>query len=111
MGVTYPKRVELTAEEKAAAKIFPHATAKVKESGYGVLRTIPKELLQKYGLVKGDSPRMLLAHYDDIAKLTTSGKLSLLDIKKMQDAQFPDADSLADITRFIQMLKEAGLVE
>ena len=111
LGVTYPKRVELTAEEKAAAKIFPHATAKVKESGYGVLRTIPQELLQKYGLVKGDSPRMLLAHYDDIAKLTTSGKLSLLDIKKMQDAQFPDADSLADITRFIQMLKEAGLVE
>ena len=29
----------------------------------------------------------------------------------MQDAQFPDADSLTDITRFIDMLKEAGLVE
>ncbi|MDY6005994.1 MAG: hypothetical protein SPJ02_10720, partial [Parabacteroides sp.] len=111
LGTSAPKRVELTNEEKAAAKVFPHATAKVKESGYGVLRNIPKELLTKYQLVNGNTSRMSLAHSDDIAKLTTSGKLSVLDIKKMQDAQFPDADSLADITRFIQMLKEAGLVE
>ena len=111
LGTTAPKRVELTAEEKAAAKLFPHATAKVKETGYGVLRNIPKELLTKYQLVNGASARISLAHSDDIAKLTTSGKLSILDIKKMQDAQFPDADSLADITRFIDLLKEAGLVE
>ena len=111
LGTTAPKRVELTAEEKAAAKLFPHATAKVKESGYGVLRNIPKELLTKHQLIKGESARLSLAHSDDIAKLTTSGKLSVLDIKKMQDAQFPDADSLADIIRFIDMLKEAGLVE
>ena len=111
LGITAPKRVELTAEEKAAAKVFPHATAKVKETGYGVLRNIPKELIAKYQLINGGSARLSLAHSDDIAKLTTSGKLSILDIKKMQDAQFPDADSLTDITRFIDMLKEAGLVE
>ena len=53
---------------------------------------------------------MALAHGDDIAKLTVSGKNSILDIKKMQDAQFPDADKLEDIIRFLDMLKEAGLV-
>lgn len=111
LGVPALKQIELTAEEKAAAKVFPHATAKVKETGYGVLRNIPKELLEKHQLVKAGSARLTLAHSDDIAKLTTSGKLSLLDIKKMQDVQFPDADSLADITRFITMLKEAGLVQ
>ena len=111
LDTTAPKRVELTTEEKAAAKVFPHATVKVKETGYGVLRNIPKELLTKHQLIKGESARLSLAHSDDIAKLTTSGKLSVLDIKKMQDAQFPDADSLADIMRFINMLKEAGLVE
>lgn len=107
------QRVELTEEEKKAAKIFPHATAKVKETGYGVLRSLPKELLEKYRMTKGGSGpyvRMAVAHGDEIAKLTVSGKNSLLDIKKMQDAQFPDADSLEDIVRFLEMLKEAGLV-
>lgn len=111
LGTTAPKRIELTAEEKAAAKVFPRATAKVKESGYGVLRTLPKELIEKYQLLASNNATVKLKHADDIAKLTTSGQLSVLDIKKMQDAQFPDADSLADITCFIQLLKEAGLVE
>ncbi len=107
------KRIELTEEEKSASKIFPHSTAKVKETGYGVLQSIPKELTEKYKPSQETGStytRMALAHGDDIAKLTVSGKNSILDIKKMQDAQFPDADKLEDIIRFLDMLKEAGLV-
>ncbi len=113
LNVAPIKRIELTAEEKNAAKIFPRSTAKVKGTGYGVLRSIPKELIEKHKMSKGESgpyARMAVTHGDDIAKLTVSGKNSLLDIKKMQDIQFPDADSLEDIVRFLEMLKEAGLV-
>lgn len=104
------KRIDLTPEEKSASKIYPRSTAKVKEGGYGVLRSVPKELMEKYKMTQGAGSRMAIAHGDDIAKLTVSGKNSILDIKKMQDAQFPDADRLEDIVRFLEMLKEAGLV-
>lgn len=112
LKVTPVKRIELTEAEKSAAKIFPRSTAKVKETGYGVLRSIPKELQEKYKMTQtvNGYARSVLAHSDDIAKLTVSGKNSILDIKKMQDAQFPDADKLEDIVRFLEMLKEAGLV-
>lgn len=108
LGTAPIKAIELTAEEKAAAKVFPRSTAKVKETGYGVLRTVPQELISKYNV--GTAGRLSLKHGDDIAKLTVSGKNSILDIKKMEDAQFPDADSLDVIVRFLDMLKEAGLV-
>ena len=108
LDVMVSDKIALTAEEKAASKVFPKSTSLVKERGYGVLNSIPQELSKKYGLLKGT--RLSLAHGDDIAKLTVSGDLSVLDIKKMQDAQFPDADSLSDIMRFMDLLKEAGLV-
>ena len=108
LGVAVSPKIQLTAEEKAAAKVFPRSTAKVKEYGYGVLSSLSKDLLGKYDLLRGT--RLALAHGDDIAKLTVNGNLSVLDIKKMQDAQFPDADSLADILKFMDLLKEAGLV-
>ena len=38
-------------------------------------------------------------------------KNSVLDIKKMLDAQFPDSDSLESVMKYVEMLKEAGLVE
>lgn len=105
-GMT-PAKIELTAEEKAASKVYPRSTPKVKEYGYGVLRTIPDELMKKYGFDKRGS----ITYSAEIAKLTSEGRNSILDIKKMLDAQFPDPDSLETVSRFIGMLKEAGLVE
>lgn len=102
-----PVKIELTAEEKAASKVYPRSTAKVKEYGYGVLRTVPDELNEKYGFDKRGS----ITYSAEIAKLTVGGKNSILDIKKMLDAQFPKADSLETVSRFIAMLNEAGLVE
>ncbi len=101
LGVAPMKGVTLTAEEKAASKIYPRSTDKVKETGYGVARSIPRELMTKYGNATYGS---------EIGKLTVGGKNSILDIKKMLDAQFPNSDSLETITKYLEMLKEAGLV-
>lgn len=102
-----PVKIELSAQEKAAAKIIPHSTAKVKEYGYGVLRSVPRELNAKYGL----SGAGAVTYGSEIAKLASDGKNSVLDIKKMLDAQFPDSDSLESVVKYIEMLKEAGLLE
>ncbi|MBQ5827303.1 MAG: hypothetical protein IIW47_00740, partial [Bacteroidales bacterium] len=106
LGVAPIKAIVLTAQEKAAAKVFPKSTAKVKEFGYGVLNTVPRELMAKYGFAQ----RGAVKNGGEIAKLTTTGTNSILDIKKMLDAQFPSTDSLETITKYIEMLKEAGLV-
>lgn len=105
LGCT-PVKLELTAEERAASKVYPRATAMVKEGGYGVMRTISRDLMTKYGFDKRGS----VINGGEIAKLTTDGTNSILDIKKMLDAQFPVGDSVGTITRYIQMLEEAGLV-
>lgn len=106
LGVT-PLKIVLSADEKAAAKVYPCSTAKVKEFGYGVLRSVPREIMMKYGFDR----RGAVNHGGEIAKLTTDGTNSILDIKKMLDAQFPNPDSLEVIIRYLEMLKEAGLVE
>lgn len=98
-----PVKVELSTEEKAASKIYPHSTSKVKEYGYGVLRSIPSELTAKYGV--------RLTYSAEVAKLASDGRNSVLDIKKMLDAQFPDSDSLESVMKYIELLKEAGLLE
>ncbi len=106
LGTAPIKAIVLTAEEKAAAKVFPKSTAKVKEFGYGVLNSVPRELMAKYGFAQ----RGAVKNGAEIAKLTTTGTNSILDIKKMLDVQFPSTDSLETITKYVEMLKEAGLV-
>ena len=106
LGVAPIKAIVLSAEEKAAAKVFPRSTAKVKEAGYGVLRTVSPDLMKKYGFEK----RGAVNYGGEIGKLTVGGTNSILDIKKMLDAQFPNPDSLETITKYLEMLKEAGLV-
>ena len=105
LGVA-PVKIVLSPEEKAASKVYPKSTSKVMESGYGVLRTIPKELTTKYGFHKRGS----ITNGGEIAKLATDGTNSILDIKKMIDAQFPEGESVEVITKYLQMLEEAGLV-
>lgn len=99
LGVAAPdtkKGIVLSDLEKKASKIYPKATAKVMEIGGGVIRTVPRDVR--------------LAHADDVAKLASDGVNSVLDIKKMQDAQFPDADSLESILKYLELLKSEGLV-
>ena len=106
LGIAPLKGIALTAAEKAASKVYPKSTAKVKEFGYGVLNSIPKEVQAKYGFAQRGSVK----NGAEIAKLTTTGTNSILDIKKMLDAQFPSTDNLETVTKYVEMLKEAGLV-
>ena len=106
LGIAPLKGITLTAAEKAASKVYPKSTAKVKEFGYGVLNSIPRDVMAKYGFAQRGSVK----NGAEIAKLTTAGTNSILDIKKMLDAQFPSTDSLETVTKYLEMLKEAGLV-
>ena len=106
LGIAPIKGIVLTAAEKAASKVYPKSTAKVKEFGYGVLNSVPRELMAKYGFAQ----RGAVKNGAEIAKLTTTGTNSILDIKKMLDTQFPSTDSLETVSKYIEMLKEAGLV-
>ena len=106
LGIVPLKGITLSAAEKAASKVYPKSTAKVKEYGYGVLNSIPRETMAKYGFDRRGS----VMNGAEIAKLTTTGTNSILDIKKMLDAQFPYTDNLETVTKYVEMLKEAGLV-
>ena len=106
LGIAPLKGITLSAAEKTASKVYPKSTAKVKEYGYGVLNSIPREVMAKYGFDKRGSVK----NGAEIAKLTTTGTNSILDIKKMLDAQFPYTDNLETVTKYVEMLKEAGLV-
>ena len=106
LGIAPLKGISLSAAEKAASKVYPKSTAKVKEYGYGVLNSIPRETMAKYGFDRRGS----VMNGAEIAKLTTTGTNSILDIKKMLDAQFPYTDNLETVTKYVEMLKEAGLV-
>lgn len=103
LGVTLPKTLPLTVEEKEAAKIFPKATAKVLEGGYGVTRLITPELRAKYKVEN-------LPSSSEAAKLTTSGALSILDIKKAMETQFPVTVNISDLKNYMNLLKELDLV-
>ncbi|MDR0836579.1 MAG: hypothetical protein LBN11_08395, partial [Tannerella sp.] len=97
------KPVVWTPEEQKAAKIFPKATSLAGESGFGVLRNISRDLLARYNLLQ-------VRNGAEIARLTKAGTSSILDIKKQIDAQFPNAESLDEITRYLELLKESKLV-
>ncbi|GHT30193.1 hypothetical protein AGMMS49574_09150 [Bacteroidia bacterium] len=98
------KPIVLTQEELKASKTYPKATALAREKGYGVLRsTITRDLLTQHNLLS-------VQNGAEIARLTIPGTNSILDIKKSLDAQFPKAETIDEITRYLDLLKEARLV-
>jgi len=122
------KPFTLTAEEQKASKIFPKATSLASEKGNGALRAIPREIQIKHGIRPfggfggfggggrgGGAPQeqpsgAIISNGTEIARLTLTGANSILDIKKALDAQYPQTESLEDIIKYVEMLKEAGYV-
>jgi len=103
-------RIVLTEDEKRAAKIVPRPTAKVRENGYN-----------EYGKLISAVPAAERAEYPTRGKdlfisdtgelqLLVNGRHSVLDIKKMLDAQSEKRSTLAAILNHLQILKLAGLV-
>jgi hypothetical protein len=99
--------------EKRAAKMVPIPTAKVRAGGYRgyakLIDEVPKEEKAKFPMAQfgpGDFMR-------SSAELNCliNGTHSVLDIKKMLDAQSERKANLEQIINYLQILKLAGLVE
>jgi Peptidase family M28 len=101
--------LKLTGIEKKAASIIPRTTKKVKENGYGgywdILRNIPATLKEKYPYER--------RNIGDIGELQLliDGKRSILEIKKMLDAQQELPSKLQDIINYFEILKSVNLIE
>jgi hypothetical protein len=101
--------LKLTDIEKKAASITPRTTKKVKENGYGgywdILRNIPKALKEKYPYER--------RNIGDIGELhlLIDGNRSILEIKKMLDAQQEWPSKLQDIINYFEILKSVNLIE
>jgi hypothetical protein len=107
------KQVQATLNdaEKRAAKIIPKPTAKVKENGYGEYRKliegVPAAEKAKFPVQGKD---LVISNSSEL-QLLVNGKHSVLDIKKMLDAQSEKKSTIQAILNYLQILKLAGLVE
>jgi hypothetical protein len=106
---TSPVEVRLTDLEREASRLVPIPTPLVKQDGYGGWRSYLQDVM-----VEGR--RQYPYETSDIANtgelnLLINGRNSVLDIKKMLDAQYSTVSDLQAILNYIEILKMAGLVE
>jgi Peptidase family M28 len=110
---TKPAVLVLSDLEKQTAKIVPRPTSKVKAEGFrGYLKYIdevPKEEKAKFPYSEF-GPMDFMGSTAELHCLI-DGAHSILDIKKMLDAQSERKANLQHIVNYIQVLKLAGLVE
>jgi len=110
---TQPVVPVLSDLEKRAAKIVPRPTPKVRVNGYRgytkLIDQVPKEERAKFpssqfgaGDFRGNTAEL---------HCLINGAHSILDIKKMLDAQSERKTDLQQIINYIQVLRLAGLVE
>ena len=108
-----PVTVALSDLEKTAAKMIPRPTAKVRANGYRgytqFIEQVPNEEKAKYPYAQF-GPRDFMGNTAELQCLI-NGSRSILDIKKMLDAQSPRKASLEHVINYIQVLRLAGLVE
>ncbi len=96
---------KLSKLEKKANEIVPSPANILKESGYGIERTIrelPEETIEKY-------PYRSIASTTELCALV-NGKNSALDMKKMLDTQYKRESDLQSIINYLELLKLKGLV-
>ncbi len=94
--------------EKKAMKVIPKVTAKLTGGGHQgyqpALTAVPPEVRTKYPYVASVGNTAEL-------NLLINGKHSVLDIKKLLDAQNPRKSTVEGIMNYLEVLKAAGLVE
>jgi hypothetical protein len=102
-----PVALTLCEMEERAARTVPRQTALVKAGGYrgwgDHLNAVSDELRAQY-------PTHGLASTSEV-QLLIDGEHSVLDIKKMLDAQMQAPSPLPDIFNYLEVLKAAGLIE
>jgi len=104
-----PVRLQLTDLERRALRMVPKPTPLVRQDGYQGWRAYLQEVLedarQRYPYGNRD-----IASTSEL-QLLIDGHNSVLDIKKMLDAQNRTTSDLQAIINYIEILKLAGLVE
>ncbi len=104
---TRPVRLAQTELERRAARTVPRPTALVKANGYQGWRTPLQAVSDE---VRARYPSEGVANTAEL-QLLVNGTHSVLDIKKMMDAQFRTTSDLQAILNYLEILKAAGLVE
>jgi hypothetical protein len=106
-----PGPLVLSDLEKKAAKIVPRPTAKVRANGYReyqkLLTAVPAAERAKYPVAGKD---LAVANTSEL-QLLVNGRHSVLDIKKMLDAQHERRSTVQGVLNYLEILKLAGLVE
>jgi hypothetical protein len=110
---TKPAAIGLSDLEKKASKIVPRPTSKVRSEGYRgytkFIEAVPKEEKAKYPYSQY-GPMDFMGNTNELHCLI-NGAHTVLDIKKMLDAQSQRKASLENMINYIQVLRLAGLVE
>lgn len=130
---TQPIRIQLTDLERRADRMVPSQTSRVKENGYNgynqYLQTVSDEdrarfpydrraisntgeiiLLTNADRARFPDSQQSIANTGEV-NLLINGEFSVLDIKKMLDAQNRSTSDLQAIINYIEILKLAGLVD
>jgi hypothetical protein len=106
-----PAPLVLSELEKRAAKLVPRPTSQVRQGGYReyqkFLTAVPADARAKYPVTGKD---LVVANSAEL-QLLVNGRHSVLDIKKMLDAQHERRSTLQAIFNQLEILKLAGLVE
>jgi len=97
--------------EKRAARTVPRPTAKVRQNGYRgyqqLINAVPTAERAKYPVT---GTGLAIASTSEL-QLLVDGRHSVLDIKKMLDAQHERRSTLQAVLNHLEILKLAGLVE
>jgi aminopeptidase YwaD len=104
---TQPVQLRMTELERRASGIVPRQTALVKRDGYTGWR---EHLNAVSADVRSRYPYEGLANASEL-QLLIDGRHSVLDIKKMLDAQSQTTSDIQSIMNYLEILKAAGLVE
>lgn len=125
---TRPVGAGLSDEEKKMARVVPRPTAKVRENGYQeyrkLIEAVPKAESAKFPYAAGfgaygmgaapgrpaGKEDLYIANPSEL-QLLVDGRHSVLDIKKLLDAQNARRSGLQGILNYLRVLKLAGLVE
>lgn len=103
--------IVLSELEKKAARSVPRPTARVRENGYRgyqkFINDVPPAERAKHPIAGKD---LALASTSEL-QLLIDGRRSVLDIKKMLDAQHERKSTIQAIFNHIEILKMAGLAE
>jgi len=100
-------KITLSSSELTASKIYPVQTSKPKEMRHGVLNNALGTLTMEQRM----KLQSTIIDPSEVARLTSSGNNSVLDIQKMMLAQFDKAPSIEDLNSFLSQLEKDGYIK